>query len=203
MGVKERRTRQKESLRHEILEAAGELFAREGYENVSMRKIAEKIEYSPTTIYLYFRDKADLLEQICDETFARLIQRIDAAKVLTSDPVEALRRGCRAYIDFGVQHPHHYLATFVAQPAHTQSQDLASFESSMGGRAFQRLRDGIQACVDSGQFRPANVLEAATCWWAAMHGITLLLIARKRMPWMDNDRLIENTFDLLTHGMQG
>lgn len=203
MGVRERRSRQKASRRHEILEAAGELFAKEGYDNVSMRKIAEKIEYSPTTIYLYFRDKADLLEQVCDETFARLIHRIDAAKSPVSDPVEALRRKCRAYIDFGVQHPHHYLATFVAQPAHTGSEGLAAFEASMGGRAFQRLRDGIQACVDSGQFRPANVLEAATSWWAAMHGITLLLIARKRTPWMDNDRLIENTFDLLTQGMRG
>ena len=68
MGVHERRAREKKELRQEILDAARDLFLREGYENVSMRKIAEKIEYSPTTIYLYFQDKADLLDCICEET---------------------------------------------------------------------------------------------------------------------------------------
>ena len=62
MGVQERRAREKKELRQEILDAAREMFVEDGYENVSMRKIAEKIEYSPTTIYLYFRDKADLLD---------------------------------------------------------------------------------------------------------------------------------------------
>ena len=60
MGVKERREREKESLRQDILDVAREMFATEGYESVSMRKIADKIEYSPTTIYLYFKDKNEL-----------------------------------------------------------------------------------------------------------------------------------------------
>ena len=68
MGVQERRAREKKELRGEILDAARDLFLREGYENVSMRKIAEKIEYSPTTIYLYFQDKADLLDCIKNAT---------------------------------------------------------------------------------------------------------------------------------------
>ena len=63
MGIKERRERQKEHLREEILEAARELFLKEGVENVSMRAIAKRIEYSPTTIYLYFKDKWDSVSQ--------------------------------------------------------------------------------------------------------------------------------------------
>ena len=57
MGIKERQVRQKEVLRQDILDAARDLFIEEGYENTSMRKIAERIEYSPTTIYYYFKDK--------------------------------------------------------------------------------------------------------------------------------------------------
>ena len=57
MGVKERRAREKEQLRRQIIAAARELFVNEGYENVSMRKIADKIEYSPTMIYLYFKTR--------------------------------------------------------------------------------------------------------------------------------------------------
>ena len=72
MGVQERREREKQGIREEILEAARQLFVTEGYENVSIRKIAEKIEYSPGTIYLYFQDKAEILAQISEETFSRL-----------------------------------------------------------------------------------------------------------------------------------
>src|ERR1700746_2053215 len=101
MGVKERRARQKKYLRQEILDAASELFVKEGYENVSMRRIADKIEYSPTTIYLYFRDKADLLEQVCHETFSRLTNVLRAILDRPGDPVQRLRSGLLAYIQFG------------------------------------------------------------------------------------------------------
>jgi len=111
MGVKERRARQKKFLRQEILDAASELFVRDGYENVSMRRIADKIEYSPTTIYIYFKDKAELLEQVCKETFARLVQRLTKIMEQPGDPVERLKRGLIAYIQFGLENPHHYRAT--------------------------------------------------------------------------------------------
>jgi AcrR family transcriptional regulator len=62
MGISQRREREQEQLRRKIFDAASELFAQEGYQNVSMRKIAERIEYSPTTIYLYFKDKNELFK---------------------------------------------------------------------------------------------------------------------------------------------
>ena len=80
MGVKERRAREKELLRRQILSAARELFVNEGYESVSMRKIAERIEYSPTTIYLYFEDKADLLDSVCQETLLSLLNTLEQLK---------------------------------------------------------------------------------------------------------------------------
>src|SRR5688572_29803884 len=109
MGVRQRRDRDKEHLRQEILEAARDLFAREGVENVSIRKIAERIEYAPGTIYLYFRDKAEILETLCEETFIKLHQKLQSIKDDRSDTVASLRRGLRAYVEFGLQNPHHYL----------------------------------------------------------------------------------------------
>ena len=96
MGVKERKARQKKFLRQEILDAASELFVKDGFENVSMRRIADKIEYSPTTIYLYFKDKAGLLEQVCQETFARLSLVLARIQGLPGDPVERLNREINA-----------------------------------------------------------------------------------------------------------
>ena len=63
MGVQERRARQKESVREEILDAPRTLFVKDGYEHVSLRKMTEKMEYAPGTIYLYFRDKAEIMER--------------------------------------------------------------------------------------------------------------------------------------------
>ena len=74
MGVKERREREKSEVRDKILDAARELFIAEGYEGVSMRKVADRIEYTPTTIYGYFADKEDLFRQLCHEDFARLAE---------------------------------------------------------------------------------------------------------------------------------
>ena len=92
MGVKERRAREKEQLRQQILFAARELFVNEGYENISMRKIASKIEYSPTTIYLYFKDKADLLDSVCKETLLNLLNTLEQLKKDNTDPVKTLRK---------------------------------------------------------------------------------------------------------------
>src|SRR5258705_10796787 len=105
MGVKERRARQKKFLRQEILDAASELFVRDGYENVSMRRIADKIEYSPTTIYIYFKDKAELLEQVCKGTFARLVQRLTKIMEQPGDPVRRLKQELIAYRQLALETP--------------------------------------------------------------------------------------------------
>src|SRR5689334_7956418 len=99
MGPKDRRTREKEELRDKILDAARELFVGEGYERVTMRKIAERIEYSPTAIYLHFPDKLAVMRALCDRDFlslAKQFQKIAKEK----DPIERLRRVGRAYTAF-------------------------------------------------------------------------------------------------------
>src|SRR6202050_4858865 len=139
MGVQERRAREKKELRGEILDAARDLFLREGYENVSMRKIAEKIEYSPTTIYLYFQDKSDLLDCICEETLGRLVRKQNALDQAVTDPVERLRRGLRSYIEFGLKHPNHYKVAFM-MPDPFDDLERCPRAHAMGQRAFDHLR---------------------------------------------------------------
>src|ERR1700746_367957 len=100
MGSKQRRVREKEGIREEILDAARTLFVKEGYEHVSIRKIAEKIEYAPGTIYLYSGDKAEIRARLCEETFSTLAQRMQAINADPSNPLEGLRRALRTYIQF-------------------------------------------------------------------------------------------------------
>src|SRR5271169_4848004 len=165
VGVKERKLRQKKFLRQEILDAASELFVKEGFENVSMRRIAEKIEYSPTTIYLYFTDKAELLEQVCQETFSRLSVRLASLLEQPGDPVERLKRGLLAYIHFGLENPHHYRATFMMPIPEGFDRQNYSMPDSPGMQAFDFLRRCVYDCIVAGKFRSSDPeIISQTLW---------------------------------------
>lgn len=201
MGVPERRARQKRFLRQEILDAASELFVREGYENVSMRRIAQRIEYSPTTIYLHFKDKAELLEQVCNETFARLVQRLRVIMDQPGEPLERFKRGLLAYIEFGLENPHHYRATFMMPVPEGINEKKQHQEDSPGMVAFSFLRRGINECVKAGKLPPMDVELASQELWAGIHGITSLLITHEHFPWVGREKLVTGVVDTVVAGL--
>ncbi|MBI3405385.1 MAG: TetR/AcrR family transcriptional regulator [Acidobacteria bacterium] len=190
-----RRAREKEVLRQEILDAARRLFVREGYENVSMRRIAEKIGYSPTTIYLYFEDKSDLVFALCEETFAKLVQEMQALEKTISDPVARLKAGLHTYVDFGLRYPNHYTLTFIMPHQDFEDHEKYLSPASMGMKAFSFLGRGIAECMRQGKFRPVDVAKASQALWAAMHGVTSLLIVHRDFPWVKREELIEAVLD--------
>jgi AcrR family transcriptional regulator len=201
MGVKERKARQKRFLRQEIMDAASELFVRDGYESVSMRRIADKIEYSPTTIYIYFKDKAELLEQVCKETFSRLVQRLSKITEQPGDPVERLKRGLVAYIEFGLQNPHHYRATFMMPLPESFDKRKYHEQDSPGMQAFAFLTRGLADCIKAGKLPAMNVEVASQTLWAGIHGITSLLITHDTFPWAGREKVIHSTVDTLVAGL--
>src|SRR6201984_2369836 len=111
MGVKERRERERVETRDKILDAARELVVTEGNEGVSMRRVAEKIEYSPTAIYLHFADKEELFRELCHQDFARLAE-VFQGSVMSTDPIERLKQTGAIYIEFGTRYPNHYKFMF-------------------------------------------------------------------------------------------
>ena len=189
-------------MRQDILDAARELFVKEGYENVSMRRIAEKIEYSPTTIYLYFEDKASLLFAICEETFAKLAKRMEAITEQYDDPVEALKKGCRAYIEFGLKYPNHYRVTFINHPQLNLGADHYLRQGSMGMRAYGCLRAAVEECIKQKIFRETDVEAVSQMMWAAGHGVTSLLITKPQFPWVNKNQLIDLMLDSVIEGLR-
>ena len=201
MGVKERKARQKKFLRQEILDAASELFVKEGFENVSMRRIAEKIEYSPTTIYLYFRDKAELLEQVCQETFARLSHALTRILEQSGAPEERLKRGLIAYIKFGLENPHFYRATFMMPIPEGFDPEKYKKPDSPGMQAFDFMRRCVFDCISAGKFRKGADPELVSqTFWAGIHGLTSLLITHCGFPWVGQQELIHSMVDTLVKG---
>lgn len=195
-----RRERLKQELREEILDAARDLFVKEGYASVSMRKIADEVGCAPGTLYLHFADKAAILGAICAETFAKLAKRMEAIrKDQTSDPVEALRRCGRTYMQFGVDHPNHYLLTFGMGEAFASPDSPATIA---GDACFNGLRQCVRTAVESGALRSDDVECIAQTLWAASHGLVMLLITKCTFPFIEQTRLIESALDMMMDGIR-
>jgi AcrR family transcriptional regulator len=201
LGVKERKARQKEFLRQEILDAASELFVKEGYEQVSMRRIADRIEYSPTTIYLYFKDKSELLEQVCHEAFSRLSLVLKRILDQPGDPVESLKKGLIAYVHFGVENPHQYRAAFMMPKPDEFDKSKYIQPNSPGMQAFDFLRRSVESCKASGKLRLGDVELASQTLWCGVHGVTSLLITHRAFPWVGREQIIHSVVDTLIVGV--
>ncbi|MFN0167392.1 MAG: TetR/AcrR family transcriptional regulator [Bryobacteraceae bacterium] len=211
MGVAERKARHRSELRQEILEAARDLFVTEGVRNVSMRRIAEKIEYSPTTIYLHFKDKEDLLFQICEDTFRQLSEQFEELEQSKSqcppeqpyDPVDCLRRGLEIYLNFGIQHPNHYKVAFMTEPD-PSCEDSSKYHdpNSMGMRAYGYLRHSVEQCVIQGRFPNLDVSLASEALWAAVHGVTSLLVLYPNFPWSNREKVGAEVIDRMIAGFE-
>jgi len=187
MGVKERREREKSETRDKILDAARELFFTEGYEGVSMRKVAEKIEYSPTAIYVHFADKEELFRELCHQDYAALAQ-VFQSSVISTDPVERLKQIGAIYVDFGTRYPNHYKFMFMTtHPA----QELDDADCDVHGNpekdAYAFLRWAVQQAVDAGCFREGlrDAELISQTLWASVHGVISLEIAKGCDAWVD------------------
>lgn len=202
MGISERRVREKESLRQEIIDAAREIFVAEGYESLSMRKVAERIEYSPTTIYLHFKDKTELLREVCEEAFTKLGDAVRDAKETGIDSMDVMMKGLNAYIRFGLENPHHYEVAFVAPKDKVFNPGEYEYEGSAGHRAFDMLSGSVAACMESGDFRRDDIAKVAQTIWASIHGITALLIMHEQFPFVDRDILVDSVIENTIKGLQ-
>ncbi len=185
MNAISRRQKHKDELRRAILEAAREIFVVEGYENFSMRKLAEKIEYSPGSVYLHFKNKEELFDCLVEESFARLLKTLKSLQNgrQGEDPVEGLKKGLRAYVEFGLRNPNDYRFAFMLRPPIEKRPYKVH-------AAFEALRYKVKECVEAGHLRVVDVETTAQALWACAHGITSLLIQRPAFPWMPKKQLI-------------
>jgi AcrR family transcriptional regulator len=178
MGITERREREKEEIRRKILDAARELFAREGYDRVTMRAIADAIEYSPTTIYNHFEDKDDLVMALCYEDFGRLLGALSQGP-RPDDPLEWIRQLGRAYAQFGATYPNHYRFMFMSpEKARIEKHDV-----SPGEQSFGLLRAAVAEAIDKGRFVPGDPDTMAQVLWAALHGVVSLHVTFRADQW--------------------
>lgn len=205
MGVKERRVREKLETRDLILDAARELFISEGYEGVSMRKVAEKIEYSPTAIYLHFKDKEDLFRELCHEDFGRLAEQFNEL-AQHPDPVERLKRIGQAYIEFGIRYPNHYKLMFMTShppvPLDERDQEVKGNPEKDAYAMLQALvREGLSAGVFRKEYKDVDLI--AQTLWSGLHGVISLQIAKAHDNWIEWAPMEQRTRAMLEAILRG
>lgn len=194
MGVKERKERDKVEMRDKILQSAHKLFLDRGFEEVSIRNIAEAIEYSPATIYLYFKDKDEIFYALHGEAFKIFNQHMLGLVAIT-DPFERLIAMGEEYLHFFHEHPKYYEIMFLTESPMDCEENQDKWQE--GQRALQFLEGILQDCQSKGRFAGMDCQVLAFSIWSYMHGMCALTL-RQRIrcyPEADRDRIRQQSFE--------
>jgi len=207
MSSEDRRAREKIEVQERILDAARDLFVRQGIEAMSMRKIAEAIEYTPAALYVHFTDKNELLREMCRRDFDALTrQTVKLAAVAC--PIARIYLCGMGYIRFGIEHKNHYRMMFMTphppELTPTEEDRKEMNDPDQDGYAF--FRHSVGEAIAQGRFRPACVdVDLVTqTFWASVHGVTAIEITHSNDPWLKLAPLatrIELVLDVLLRGM--
>jgi len=200
VGYKERKQKQKEEFKAEILASALALFNEEGYAGFSMRKLAARIDHSPTTIYLYFKDKDDLLFHICENLYAALYDKMQEFRQMQLPPYELLRAVYRHYIQYSLSHPEQYKVVFFSNPHLYGPPEEYLARDTMSSRCWKSICDVVDDCIQKGFFRPMESCTLSIVLWSAVHGLVSSLIFTKDFPMPSSESMTEMLFEGLFNG---
>jgi AcrR family transcriptional regulator len=177
MTIANRRERQKEELRTKILHTAKELFIERGYDDTSIRTIADRIEYSPTTIYLYFKDKDDIFYALHQEGFALLNQYFKPL-AFVENPFERLKAITQAYVKFALENKEFYDLMFISRVPMDSIKDKCE-EWDEGANSFQALVGTVTQCIEMGYFKGMEAETLSFTLWGMVHGVCSLEICER------------------------
>lgn len=200
-----RRERERAEMTERIMDAARKMFVRDGYEAVTLRKIAQSIEYSQGIIYQYFKDKQALVQAIIRKDSQDLRQHMLECLTL-DDPIEQLSEIARRYVTWGAAHPNHYRLMLLPPPAwsehgmelQTDGQDFTPLKQEMLSLLYIDVKNAIQHGRLKDKY--SNPALVAATLWAGMHGLVLLEIGMRpedRALMGGKDTSFETRFDTL------
>ena len=186
----------------EILEAARELFLQHGVESVSTRQIAARVGISQTALYVYFKNKGELLDRLTEGAFGKLGDALQHVSDRHSDPVDFLRAWIPEYIRFGLKHPDEYRLTFLLRDGRHPGLLPQEQRQTEGLKVFSIFRARLAAAQMSGALRSSASPQAlAQSLWAAMHGLVALLLAFSDFDWVKLDELVRVHAETLLDGL--
>ena len=186
--------------RAEILQAAERIFVLEGYEGATIRKIADEVGVSSTALYMHFRDKDQILLEICTEVMERLLSLNSEISARPIDSVSRVRLMLEAYVRFALSHPNAYRLVFCASPL-AGSAHKRDATNDIGANCFERFSGVVREIAAEGRLRTGDSRTAALTLWAACHGLVALMITKPSFDWAPSEQFMGVMIDGLLFGL--
>jgi AcrR family transcriptional regulator len=193
MTIDARKQREKLEMRRLILDAAKDIFLEKGFHNTSIRNIAEKIEYSPGTIYLYYKDKDDIFHALHEEGFGKMLGMMQPL-LHVADPMERLIAMGKVYMEFALKNKELYDLMFIMEAPINAKLNREKWE--MGDRTLNFLKEVLTDCQQKGHFKDMNIDYLSFMIWSSLHGMCALF-CRNRCQAYEHQQEME----LLRNGM--
>lgn len=193
MGISERKEREKQEMRRRILDVAMNMFLVDGYDKTSLRNIAEKIEYSPATIYLYFKDKDELFYEVQKDAFQKL-NEVFAQHVTAAEPLARLSQICHTYVQFGIANPELYDLMFIIRAPMNVVEEKEMWDN--GTDAFDFLVQTLTACIEQKLIKYTDPMIAALSVWSMGHGLISLNVRCRFKVMQMSDEDVANSINL-------
>jgi AcrR family transcriptional regulator len=186
--------------RLEILEAAERIFVAEGYEGATIRKIADEVGVSSTALYMHFRDKDEILHEICLAAMQALLQQNSEIAARPVDSVTRVRVMLEAFVRMGFEHPNAYRLVFCSAPRGGESP-IRDATSEIGEKCYARYVGVVREIAAEGRLRIGDADSAAQALWAACHGLVALMITQPNVDWAPAGELTDVLLEGLLHGL--
>ena len=186
--------------RAEILEAAERIFVAHGYEAATIRKIADEVGVSSTALYMHFRDKDQILLEICTGAMEELLTCNREISAMPIDPVARVRMILEGYVAFALQHPNAYRLVFCSSPAMDEIRQQHT-TMQMGSECLDRFASVIREIAAQGRLRVGDPRSVHQVLWAACHGMITLMLTKPDLDWAPPEELTQVMLDGLLHGV--
>jgi AcrR family transcriptional regulator len=204
MGIKERQVRDREAVQRAILDAARELFVTEGFQHVSIRKIAERIEYSPAAIYGYFPSKDDIFFALAEEGFRLLGDPADVRHdpaLQGAPPIDRVRAVFRRLYEFSRDQPQYFALMFVDRSVPRISREYERF--AFAREMKQHIVEDLQASIDAGELpHTLNPQVAMRVLMVGMLGVAVLRLSERLAPGENADLLAADMLNVTLAGLR-
>lgn len=192
-----RRARARAETRKRIADAAMRLFVEEGFDQTSMRRIADAVGYTPGALYAYFEDKDEILYSLLDTGFSLLRDAMQEASALP--PRERLLCVGEIYLRFAIENPQFYELMFIKSSTKRRIQEEEHWQ--VGIDTYEFLRSAVRTGMDAGVIPRGDVDAVSFALWSNVHGIASLLLRGRTVMIPDESlpALVTEAYRWLVH----
>ena len=198
MGIAERKIRQKEETKTAILQAAWDIVTAEGWQTLSIRKIADAIEYSVQVVYSHFENKEAILLEFTREGFRLLTQRLEEAKEEHKKPAKQLEAMAQAYWNFAFEQKEYYQIMFgLGIPACETATKIVEIKLMS-----EVIGVTIQEALESGNNRKADKKLKFHTYWSILHGLVSIQMGKYDEADMAKQMILKDAISGLIKSLQ-